>query len=394
MLNGRMSIAHVTEAFAGGVTRYMTLVLPALVARGHAVALYCCDGRDEPTFADAIETMSKAGVRINLLPMHRALHPWSDIRALIRLRREFKSGRYDMVHTHGTKAGLLGRLAARRAGIPAVHTPHCYAFLRAGTPLQRLLTRMAERALAGSTSGLIAVCESEQQAALRHGLVDPSRCAVISNGLPMVNGGPPDRVRLRQELGLAKSSFAITMAARLVEYKGIALFLDVADLCRDMDAVFILAGHGELEHWAREQVTRRGMAGYVRVAGHVKDVPALYAAADLCILCSKAEGQPYALLEAMHSGCPILAAAVPGIQDMLEHGKTAILAPRDAAKLASAIHELAVNETLRSSLAAQAKERLAASHLLDTQVNALVKAYECLRSAPEAVLASATGDAK
>jgi len=158
--------------------------------------------------------------------------------------------------------------------------------------------------------------------------------------------------------------------------------------------VFILAGHGELEHWAREQVTRRGMAGYVRVAGHVKDVPALYAAADLCILCSKAEGQPYALLEAMHSGCPILAAAVPGIQDMLEHGKTAILAPRDAAKLASAIHELAVNETLRSSLAAQAKERLAASHLLDTQVNALVKAYECLRSAPEAVLASATGDAK
>jgi glycosyltransferase involved in cell wall biosynthesis len=236
MLNGRMSIAHVTEAFAGGVTRYMTLVLPALVARGHAVALYCCDGRGEPTFADAIETMRKAGVRINLLPMHRALHPLSDIRALIRLRREFKSGRYDMVHTHGTKAGLLGRLAARRVGIPAVHTPHCYAFLRAGTPAQRLLTRMAERALAGNTSGLIAVCESERQAALRHGLVDPSRCAVISNGLPMANGGPPDRVQLRQELGLAESSFVITMAARLVDYKGIALFLDVADLCRDMDA--------------------------------------------------------------------------------------------------------------------------------------------------------------
>jgi len=376
MLNGRMSIAHVTEAFAGGVTTYMTLVLPQLVARGHDVTLHCCDGRKDPLYADAIQTMSNAGVTIKLLPMRRSCHPWADARAIICLRRELKVGHHDLVHTHGTKAGLLGRLAARLVGVPVVHTPHCYAFLRAGTAAKAFLIRTAERALTSSTSGLIAVSESGQLAALKHSLIRPDRSTVVHNGLPIINGSRPDRVQVRRTLGLPQSSFVVTMGARLVEYKGIGLFLDAAEACRDMDAVLLLAGYGDLERWARRQVAHRDLSDRVRILGFVKDVPSLLGASDLCILCSTAEGQPYVLLEAMRAGCPIVAVAVPGITDMLEHGKSAILVQRDPHHIARAIRRLAGDEVLRKSLSTQAQERFLAAHRLDSQVEALIEAYE------------------
>jgi glycosyltransferase involved in cell wall biosynthesis len=378
-MSERLSIAHVTEAFGGGVATYMTHVLPALAARGHDVTLYCCNGRNEPTFDDAVNIMNKAGVSINLLSMRKWLHPWKDVRAIYNIRREFKSGRYDLVHTHGTKAGMLGRLAARWAGVPVLHTPHCYAFLRAGMKLQRFFIRMMESALVGSTSGLIAVSESERQAAIQYGLVDSSRCAVVHNGLPSVNGVILGGEKIRQMYGLSPSSFVVTMAARMVDYKGISLLLDAAELCREMDVVFVLAGYGEMESWARTHVVRSGLSDHVRILGHIRDVPSLLAASNLCVLCSEAEGQPYALLEAMRAGCPIVATDVPGIHDMLENGKTAILVPRDARQVAGAVQQLINDDTLRKNLASQANKRFKEAHLLDKQVDALIETYERFR---------------
>jgi len=380
MTNGRLSIAHVTEAFAGGVITYMTLMLSQLKAHGHDVTLFCSDGRRDPRFDEAVDAMSRSGVAVRTLPMRRSFAPWADAREAIRLRREFKNGRYDLVHTHGTKAGLIGRLAARLVGVPAVHTPHCYAFLRAGTRAQALLIRLAERAMTANTAGLIAVCPSEMGIAVTHGLIDPRRCTVISNGLPDIDTAVvPDRTRARQTFGLSPSAWVVTMAARLVDYKGIGLFLEIAKRCRDMNVVFVLAGHGEREAWVREQVDRLGLADHVRVVGHVRDVPSLLAASDICVLCSVAEGQPYILLEAMRGGCAIVATDGPGIADMLEDGKTALLTRRDAGELALAIRRLAGDELLRTHLVARARERFLEAHQLGRQVDALTKAYEMFR---------------
>jgi glycosyltransferase involved in cell wall biosynthesis len=347
------------------------------------VTLFCCDGRDEPRFADAASAMNRSGVKVKLLPIRREIRPWHDVRAMIRLCREIKSGAYDLVHTHGSKAGLLGRLAARAAGRPAVHTPHCYAFLRSRTWMKSYMIRAAERMLRGSMSGLIAVCKSEKAQAIKHGLVDPTRCVVVPNGMPMVENAPSDRGQLRRMLDLPASSFVVTMAARLVGYKGIGLFLEAAELCRGIDAMFVLAGYGELEHQARKRVASLGLSDRVRVLGHVKEVPLLLNSSDLCVLCSQAEGQPYALLEAMRGDCPIVATAVPGIRDLLEHGKTAILVRQDAGELAGAIRRLANDDALRGRLAARAKERFLEAHLLERQIDALIEAYERFRSSPQ-----------
>jgi len=165
------------------------------------------------------------------------------------------------------------------------------------------------------------------------------------------------------------------MAARLVEYKGIDLFLSIADRCRDMDVVLALAGQGEREAWVRQQVERLDLSARVRVLGHVRDVPSLLAVSEVCLLCSVAEGQPYVLLEAMRGGCAIIAAAGPGVADMLEDGVTALLTRRDAGELALAIRRLVGDEPLRANLAARARERFLESHQLDSQVEALVKVY-------------------
>ncbi len=384
MLSGKLSVAHITEAFAGGLATYMTLVLPSLAAKGCDATLFCCNGRTEPSFADAMRILHNHGVKVRILPMQRSVHPWADARATIGLYREINSGTFDIVHTHGTKAGLIGRVAARLAGVPVVHTPHCYAFLRAQTRLSALLIRTVEQALRGSLSGLIAVCESERREAVKYGLVDRGRCVVVSNGMPADGEASKNTEQLRSELGLPHGSVVVTMAARLVAYKGIELFLDAAELCREMNVVFLLAGYGDMERWVRDQVNYRGISDYFRVLGHVKKIPELLGASDICVLCSKAEGQPYVLLEAMRCGCPIVATLAPGMQDLLEDGRTAILVRREAGELAHAIRKLGSDDALRCSLASEAKKEFMSFHLLDRQIDGLLAAYERFRCTAEA----------
>jgi len=134
-MNRRLKIAHITEGFDGGVVTFLRQVLPAQCARGLDVSLICSPRHPEQQAAD-LELLARAGVNVHLLRMTRRPALWRDMPTLLRLVGLLRRERFDLVHTHCFKAGLLARLAARIANRPVVvHTAHCWPFLRADSPL-------------------------------------------------------------------------------------------------------------------------------------------------------------------------------------------------------------------------------------------------------------------
>ena len=176
-------VTQILEATTGGTGRHLLDLIDGLdsdrIALESVVSL-----RRDPLFRAQIEQRRARGAIIHEVPMQRAIRPWSDMRALVTLTRLLRRSRPGIVHTHSSKAGFLGRLAARRAGIPAVvHTPHGFAF-DAGVSkrLRRRYLRLEKRAMAW-TDQLVCVCQAEQRAAARVGLAGEEQTTVVPNGI-------------------------------------------------------------------------------------------------------------------------------------------------------------------------------------------------------------------
>lgn len=374
-----LKIAHVTEAFTGGIATYMSLVLPGLVQEGFGVSLICSPGRNEPRFTAMVDDLKKAGVEVVLLPMARAIRPLGDLTALARLKRAIVAGRFDLVHTHGSKAGALGRVACFLAKRPVVHTPHCFSFLRCGGQWQKAVLVRIERLLGGLTDQLVAVSGDEQEAAGKAGIVAKNGCVVIPNGLePQAQAGDcPDGQAVRRRFGIPYQAPLVTMICRLVKYKGIQMFLEAARICirARKDTTFLVGGVGPLRADAEAFIVRHGLTGNVLLPGHVDDTSALLRVSAICVLCSRAEGQPYCLLEAMRAGCSIVATKAPGMAELVENDRTGLLMEASAQSLADGILKVLDDPSLRQRYSQAARQQFVKSHLLDRQVRCLGQLY-------------------
>ncbi|MGH7896655.1 MAG: glycosyltransferase, partial [Candidatus Binatia bacterium] len=191
---------YVLEASIGGARTHLRQLVENLDRRRFAPAVACAARRD-PYFQLDLSRFRARGVPVHDVPMRREIHPLADPIALVRLCRLIRRGRFGIVHTHSSKAGALGRVAAKlcsRAKI--VHTPHTFAFTHDADfgPSRRSLFLLLERGLGRLTDRLIAVSSEEQALALRHRIAPPSRIALQFNGVAC---DAADRERGRKLLG-------------------------------------------------------------------------------------------------------------------------------------------------------------------------------------------------
>ncbi|MFQ6096834.1 MAG: glycosyltransferase family 4 protein [Armatimonadota bacterium] len=380
----RPRIAQVLEATIGGTRRHLVALATRLPAEGFAVDAVCATRRD-PHFRRDVRCMKDAGARVIQVDMVRHISPAADLRAYWTLRGIFERNRYDLVHTHSSKAGFLGRLAARAAGVPVVvHSAHTFAFEMQVASWKRSVYLALERSAARRTDLFIAVCESEKQTALRAGLFAPEEVEVIPNGLDLEDfdrlANAPDDAAAAIP-AVEPDDVVIGTVGRLTPQKGHSVLLDAAPavLREHPDALFVLIGEGESRQALSEQADRLGVANRVRFLGHREDVARLYRLMRAFVLPSLWEACPYVLLEAMAARVPVVASDLPACAEILDGGRAGLLAPVGQAEaLARAICQLLSSEAEAAVLARAGRRRVEESYTLQRQIALLASTYRRL----------------
>lgn len=298
-------------------------------------------------------------IPLRLPHLRRPLAPLADLRVLWSLWRLCRRLRPDIVHTHTSKAGLLGRLAARLAGVPVVlHTFHGHVFHGYfGTWASRLAV-LAERAMGALSTRLYAVSLSQRAELIALGIAPPEKIVTLSLGLDLDPLAPQlPRGALRRELGLGDDALLVGCVARMAPIKAHGDLLEAfARIVAGHPAAhLLLIGDGEERPALEREILARELGNRVHPLGWRRDLPAVYGDLDLAVLASRNEGLPVALIEAAAAGVPIVATRVGGVPDLLGGHPAAILVPPgDPEALAAAMSRALGNLSRLRSLAVPA----------------------------------------
>jgi glycosyltransferase involved in cell wall biosynthesis len=337
------------------------------------------EGSLESAFAASPECLA-------ILPsLVRPIHPWHDLLAWQRLVEMFRAARPLIVHTHSGKAGVLGRLAARRAGVPIIiHTVHGPSFGQFQGPLPNMVLRAAERRAAKVTTHFIAVADAMTQQYLAAGVGRPEQFTRIFSGFALEpflapRHDPPWRARL----GLTPSDFVVGKIARLFHLKGhddlIAAAPDV--LRRHPQTKFLLVGDGMLRPRLEERVRAAGLEKNVIFTGLVApaDIPKYVGAMDVVAHLSRREGLPRALPQALAAGRPVVAYDCDGAKEVCVSDETGFLIPLgDTKALAGRLAQLAADAALRERLGCRGREFARENFAVETMVERIYALYQKL----------------
>lgn len=299
---------------------------------------------------------------VDLDVIRREIRPLGDLYGSFRLWRFLCAAAYPFVHTHTSKGGFVGRLAARLAQVPViVHTAHGFAFHEESSSFVTMLWATLERLAARWCDRIVTVSDFHRQWALRLGIGTPAQVVAIPNGIGAERLSPTRAAtETRAALGVDFSSLTVVTVGRLVEQKGLEYLLAaVPALVAVLGDRFrlLLAGEGRLRSSLERQAEQLGIGKYVSFLGFRRDVGDILCASDIVVLPSLREGLSIALLEAMAMGKPVVATVIGSNREVLQDGSTGILVPaRSTGALQRALLELAQDADLRRRLGRAAKK--------------------------------------
>ncbi len=375
----------------------------------HVITRLIVGGAQENTLATVLGLRARPGLKVELIsgPAHgpegslepaaravpglltvlpdlvRPVHPWRDAGAWQKLTRHFRARRPAIVHTHSGKAGILGRLAARRAGVPViVHTVHGPSFGPWQGPIPNAVFRAAERIAARATTHFITVAQAMTDQYLAAGIGCPGQYTRIFSGFdldPFLTA--TNDPALRQRLGIAPDEIVVGKIARLFELKGHDDLLDAAPaiLRACPQARFLLVGDGAWRARLEARVRELGIAAKVSFTGLVspEEIPALVGIMDLLVHLSRREGLPRALPQALAAGKPVVAYDCDGAREVCLPDQTGILLP-PGAPVADAVVQLAKDPALRARLGEQGRGFVAQRFGVATMVEEIWRLYRKL----------------
>ena len=339
----------------------MLQVARGLRAAGWTVEIAC------PSPSDVAEAAAADGFVVRPIDLVGPLHPLKDPACVLALAHIIRRGRFDAVHAHGFKAGLVARLAARRAGrVPAIMTVHNHVLYRDISSSTRWRYITVERWLAsgGRTARLITVSETLRQELINEYGIDPALITTVHNGLDLAPFlGPGDRTGARERYGLPQEALVLGLAARFAPQKAMDVLVATAPevLGTHPEAYYLLAGDGPLLEQAKATARATGFGDRILFPGFERDVPGLLAALDVYVSSALSEGLPLATIEAMAAGRPVASTRAGGTPEVVADGETGLLVePGDAPGLAAAMLRLAGDAALRQRLGAAGRERAVA----------------------------------
>jgi len=329
----KIRVAEIVESTVSGIREHIRQIVTHVDRERFELAVICSAERDGRIRAE-LQRWRNAGIDVIEVPMVRPIHPLRDFLCYRRVLHEVQKGAFHVVHTHGSKGGFIGRMAARTLpGTGVIHTGHTFpvqwargmsgAFYLA---LERMACRHSHR--------VIALTDSQKELLVRLRICAEEKIVVVPNAteLPPMPG-PDDRRRAREALGLPLEAPVIGMVGRIVPQKFPAAFVSAAKLVTRArpDAHFVWIGDGPLRGVLEQGIRQKDVPpGNVHVVGERDDARGLYPAFDVFLFTTRWEGMPYAVLEAMAAGLPVVSMRVPGVDELVQHGQTGMLVNNDA----------------------------------------------------------------
>lgn len=359
-------VMMVLRAERGGEYRHVKRLCAELPAHGYELAVCGPHGEQE----------DELGVPVYNVDIKRPIDPVGDLRAAAGVAAAIRDFKPDLVHAHGSKGGTLARIARlAHPRTPVVYTPHQFGFVNYfPSERQRKAYRAIERALLPLTSRFLAVCEDEADAAASIG--GGRRARVVHNGIePLELDGrevPPEAARM------ASGGPLIVAVAELHIRKGVISLIDAMPevLKSHPTASLAIAGEGTERDALEARIFDLGLTDSVVLLGEVHGVEGLLSAADLYVNPAWAEAFPYAVIEAMSVGLPIVATDVGGTREAIENMVTGrLIDPGSPEQLAEAISGCLSDAELARKLGAQARDRMMSEFTLTTMIAGTVAVY-------------------
>jgi glycosyltransferase involved in cell wall biosynthesis len=393
----------------------VVVVVTRFMAGAGGVALHGARALDPARYAVSFVTgggritdQARAlGFDVEILPdLVANLSPRHDMQAVRVLTRLLRDCRPDVVHTHSAKAGGIGRIAARRAGVPLiVHTYHGFPFHEFQRPWTRTAYIVAERFLSQRTDAVLAVGSAVGVEAIRRRIVKPTQLRVVPvtvDGDPVLCE-PGTRRRARLMLGIPADRPVVGTVGRLDYQKAPGDFFRALQRLSHRDALGVWVGAGPLQAAVERQIDRAGLHDRVLLLGERADVREILPAFDVFAMSSLYEGLPCAIVEAMMAGVPVIATAVNAVSDVVVPGETGLLVPpRQPSVLAAVIDAVLDDPVAAQARAARARTVLGdrfEPHRLGTVLDHVYRSKSLPRESVDARgyfsprLASSVGDA-
>jgi glycosyltransferase involved in cell wall biosynthesis len=314
------------------------------------------------------EEAARLGVPVHILPdLVQPLRPHSDIKALMSTYRLIRETRPDLVHCHTSKAGIIGRAAARMAHVPAIFTAHTWSFAEGTSPLWKLVGTPSEWLAARWSESIITVSESNRSLALRRRVAPSGKIVTVHNGVldtlsrarPGVDGVP-----------------RIVMIARFAGQKNQAQLIQAAaGLKHPFHLTFV--GDGPTRSTAEELSRSLGLQDRVEFAGIRTDTERILSESSIFVLATNWEGFPITILEAMRAGLPVVATDVDGVREAVVGGETGYLFPKgDTTSLGSILQALLTDPATRVRLGQAGRKRYEAEFTRSAMLRKILAVYE------------------
>lgn len=376
-------VLHVITRLIVGGAQENTLLSVEGLDRMPELEVTLVTGIDKGPEGDLLERAQRT-TRLVILPeLGRAISPLADVIAFVKLYRLIRRGRYDIVHTHSSKAGVLGRIAAWLAGTPIiVHTLHSLVFHDYQPWLVNRTWWAIKKLCAPITDHYISVSRIIAEKAIAEGIAPAHKFTTIYSGMELdwFLNAKADASAVRRELGIPEDAPVVGKIARLFPLKGHDQLLDAipAIVKADPRVRFLLVGDGILQDHLRERARRGGFLQNIVFAGLVprERIPEMIAAMDVLVHTSLREGLARVLPQALAMGKPCVSFDIDGAPEVVIPEETGLLVkPGDAAGLSAAINRLLADPTLRERMGQNGRRRVDPAFRAETMAAQIADVY-------------------
>lgn len=361
-----MRIAHVITRLIIGGAQENTILNCEDLMRLYGDEVLLISGPTYGPEGSLVDRVRGGGLPLEVVPsLRREIHPLHDVSAYFALKRAFREFRPDVVHTHSAKAGILGRAAARKVGVPAiVHGVHGAPFYPYQNPLVRHFYRVCERWAARRCDAMVSVADAMTDLMVEGDVAPRDRFRTIYSGMETENflRAREHRERVRAEFGFRDEHVVVGKIARLFHLKGHEYVVEAASsiIEKNPKVRFFFVGDGLLANTLKRQIEARGLTDFFHFAGLVPParIPEMLSAMDMVVHASLREGLARVLPQALLAGIPAISYDIDGAREVVVTDRTGILLPpKSVEPLAEAVLRLADDAALREKLGKEGRRR-------------------------------------